>query len=268
PAEEMDKEGIVMSKALAVCRTVDDFEALLKSYPKPMGVEANFGAIDALGNGAYFETNNSEYIRYDLKDAPDGVLIRTNYSYSGRADEGSGYIRHENARHLFAPHIAAGDFTPAVLTEEISRSYYHSLLGEDFAKKDVEWVIDQDFIPRYTSTATCAIEGVLQGENPAETTMWIGLGFPPCSEIRAVWLRDGGLPEELRGIGPKGHSPLCDTVVARKHEVFPIVRGNGKHYINFRKLYNPEGTGYCQRLVPQNLETYRKAYQTLEQRRK
>ncbi|MCF0220160.1 MAG: hypothetical protein HUK14_10295 [Muribaculaceae bacterium] len=115
---------------------------------------------------------------------------------------------------------------------------------------------------------TFAIEGVLEGEDAEDTTMWIGIGFPPCSEIRAVWLRDGGLPEELRGIGPDGHSPLCDTVVARKHEVFPIVRGNGKHYINFRKLYNAEGTGYCQTLAPQNLETYRKAYQALEQRRR
>ena len=268
PASEMDKEGVLMSKALAVCRTVDDFEAFLKNYPKPMCVEANFGVIDALGNGAYFETNNSDYTRYDLKDTSDGVLIRTNYSYSGRTDEGKGYIRHENARHLFDRHIAACDFTPAVLTEEVSRSYYHSLLDEDYGKKDVEWVVDQDFIPRYTSTATCAIEGVKKGEDAINTTMWIGLGFPPCSEIRTVWLWDGGLPEELRGIGADGHSPLCDKVVARKHEVFSIVRGSGEHYINFKKLYNSEGTGYCQILVPMNLETYKQGYRTLEQRRK
>ncbi len=39
----MDKEGILMSKALRTCRTVEDFARFLESYPRPMGVEANFG---------------------------------------------------------------------------------------------------------------------------------------------------------------------------------------------------------------------------------
>ncbi|MDE7108694.1 MAG: hypothetical protein K2O49_01825, partial [Muribaculaceae bacterium] len=59
----MDKEGFVMTKALKGCVTVDDFEELLKRLPRPMGVEANFGVIDATGAGAYFETNNHSYIR-------------------------------------------------------------------------------------------------------------------------------------------------------------------------------------------------------------
>ena len=84
PARKMDKEGILMTNALRTCRTVDDFARLLDTYKRPMGVEANFGVIDASGNGAYFETNNHSYVRYDLKDAPQGVLVRTNYSHSGR----------------------------------------------------------------------------------------------------------------------------------------------------------------------------------------
>ena len=68
---EMDKEGLLMTKALQRCRTIDDFQALLRSLPKPLGVEANFGVIDATGDGAYFETNNYEFVRFDLKDSPD-----------------------------------------------------------------------------------------------------------------------------------------------------------------------------------------------------
>ncbi|MCF0160832.1 MAG: hypothetical protein HUJ99_08570 [Bacteroidaceae bacterium] len=267
PTIEMDKEGVLMRKALGVCKTVDDFEAFLKNYPKPMGVEANFGVIDALGNGAYFETNNSTYTRFDLKDAPDGVLIRTNYSFTGREGEGKGYIRYENAKHLLAKHIEACDITPAVLTEEVSRSYYHSLLQVDYGTLNMPWVVDQDFIPRRTSTATIAIEGVMPGEDVIFTTMWVGLGFPPCAEIRPVWLWDGGLPDELRGIGEYGHSPLCDAAVARKHEVFSIERGSGQQYLNLGKLYNYAGTGYCQQLVPKNLELYKQGYEILEQKR-
>ena len=267
PDSKMDREGYLMAKALKTCKTVDDFENLLKTYPRPMGVEANFGVIDAQGNGAYFETNNHSYLKFNLSDAPDGVLIRTNYSYSGRTDGGKGYIRHDNLTQLIAPHIAKGDFTPEFFTETVSKTYLHTLLGIDYTNSGAKWIIDQDFIPRYTSTCTCAIEGILPGEDVSLTTMWIGLGFPPCAELRAVWLWDGGLPQELRGTLPNGHSPLCDTVVKRKHEAFCITRGSGSHYINFEVLYNKQGTGYCQTLAKVNKEAYANGYKTLEQRR-
>ncbi|MBQ1722418.1 MAG: hypothetical protein II034_01330, partial [Muribaculaceae bacterium] len=162
--KDMDKEGVVMKKALEECVTVDDFEALLKRLKKPLGVEANFGVIDAQGNGAYFETGNYSYVKYDLKDAPDGILTRTNYSYSGRTDEGYGYIREKNEQHLLAKHITARDLTPAVFTEELSRTFYHSKLDKDFTYSGTRWIVDQDFIPRRISTATMVIEGVLPGE--------------------------------------------------------------------------------------------------------
>ena len=84
PNKEMDKEGFLMTHALRTCVTVDDFAKLLESLPRPMGVEANFGVIDASGNGAFFETNNHSFVRYNLSDAQNHVLVRTNYSHSGR----------------------------------------------------------------------------------------------------------------------------------------------------------------------------------------
>ena len=265
--KDMDKEGVVMKKALEECVTVDDFEALLNKLKKPLGVEANFGVIDAQGNGAYFETGNYSYRKYDLKDAPNGILTRTNYSYSGRPDEGYGYIREQNELHLLARHITARDLTPAVFTEELSRTFYHSKLNKDFTYSGVRWIVDQDFIPRRISTATMVIEGVLPGEDASLTTMWIGLGYVPCSEIRAVWTGEGGLPVELTGSGKNRHSQLSDEAQKRKNEVFSTRRGNGEHYIDLSKLYNVEGTGYCQQLIPKNMDTYRLGYEELERRR-
>lgn len=257
PESNMDREGVVMKLALEHCVTVDDFEQLLLTLPKPMGVEANFGVIDAQGRGAYFETGNFSFKRYDLADAPDGILIRTNYSHSGREDEGMGYVRDGNAKHLLAPHIAAGDFEPWMFTEQFSRTFYHSLLDKDFTNSGDEWIVDQDFIPRRISTASIAIEGVLPGESPILTTMWIALGYPPCAETFAARVdAAGGVPEMLKGSGDNHHSPQCDLVRSRHAEVFSIERGNGKHYLNLSKLYNKEGTGYCQQLVPKNMATY------------
>lgn len=262
PESEMDREGVVMKLALEHCVTVNDFEKLLQSLPKPMGVEANFGVIDRYGQGAYFETGNYTYKKYDLADAPDGVLMRTNYSYSGRPDEGYGYVREASEKYLLAPHIEAGDFTPAVFTEEVSRTFYHSLLGKDFTNSGEEWLVDQDFIPRRISTASIVIEGIERGEPPVLTTMWIALGYPPCAETFAARVEvAGGVPEVLKGTGENHHSPQCDIVRARHAEVFSIERGNGQHYLNLRKLYNEEGTGYCQQLVKKNMFMYKQEYQ-------
>ena len=266
PNKEMDKEGFVMAKALKNCTTVDDFAKLLETLPRPMGVEANFGVIDAYGNGAFFETNNHSYVRYNLDESPDHVLVRTNYSHSGRPNEGYGFIREANAEHLLAPHIAAGEITPEILTEELSRSFYHDLMKKDMLESGEKWVIDQDFIPRYKSTATIVIEGcqpLKSGETPNpdiikdQYIMWTGLGYPPCSEIMPVWCSADGVDKSLRGIGKNGHSPQGDIVKQRRKEVFPIIKGNGDKYIDMEKLQNDEGTGYLQVLVPKNLETYR-----------
>lgn len=268
PAKSMDKEGFLMAKALKKCVTVDDFARFLDEYPKPMGVEANFGVIDAYGNGAFFETNNSSYVRYDVKDAPGNVIVRTNYSKSGRPDEGFGFVREANACHILEPYIAEGNVTPELLTENVSRRFWHDMKQRDFSEGEDRWVVDQDFIPRYKSTATIVIEGcrpILPDKKPdpgfieEQYVMWTGLGYPPCAEIVPVRCAPDGVDEELRGTGKNGHSVMGDRVKARRDEVFPIRKGNGEKYIDMRKLYNAEGTGYVQQLVPKNMETYRKA---------
>ncbi len=265
PQKKMDKEGFVMTKALRSCRTVEDFARLLESLPRPMGVEANFGVIDASGNGAFFETNNHSYVRYDLKDAPDGMLIRTNYSHSGRPNEGYGFIREANAECLLAPFAAKREITPELLTETVSRTFYHDGKKEDFTMSGVTNLLDEDFIPRYKSTATVAIEGcrplgvgeiLTPGEMKEQYIMWTGLGYPPVSEIRAVRCSEDGVDEELKGTLPDGHSVLGDDAVRKRGEVFTL-RGK-KAYINMEKLYNEEETGYAQQAIRRNHATYRR----------
>lgn len=267
PAKDMDCEGVVMRLALETCVTVDDFEALLKRLPKPLGVEANFGVIDAQGHGAYFEAGNYTYVKYDLADEPSGVLTRTNYSYSGRSNEGQGYIREQNARALLAPHIAQMDITPAVFTEELSRTFYNSLVDKDYTHSGQRWIVDQDYIPRRSSTASIVIEGVLPGEDPLLTTMWTVLGYPPCGEMIPVWMGEGGVPASLRGQGKNRHSSQCDKVLARKARVFSVKRGNGNRYLHLSELFNAGGTGIAQELISKNLHAYEEGYREIARRR-
>lgn len=270
PEKMMDKEGYIMTAALKKCMTVDDFEELLKSWKKPMGVEANFGVIDAYGNGAYFETNNTSFVKYDIKDAPGNVLVRTNYSHSGREGEGYGHIREANAEVLLQPHVEAGDISAEILTEELSRSFYHDGRKEDATTVNKMWVMDKDFIPRYKSTATIVIEGCipLTVENANETDlkkagdgyiMWTGLGYPPVAEIFAVRCNEYGVPSELTGNKINGHSIMSDKAKALRNTLFRVSKsGKGDPSVNVGRLYNTQGTGLTQEIVKKNLETYRR----------
>lgn len=268
-APSADREGELMALALKRCRTVDDFARMLDTLPRPMGVESNFGVIDALGNGAFFETDDSQYTRYNLKDSPDGILIRTNYSYSGRYGDGSGRMRHANALHMLAPAAQRHTVTPQFLTETLSRSFYRDDTGRNRLNDTVRIIHDLDFIPRYTSVATVVVEGV----RPADTLpdiatvarqyiMWTGLGYPPCAVIRPVWCRPGGVESDLQGHGTDNHAPLADRAQKMRLEIFhPDLAVGKKRFLNLDLLSNPRGTGYMQQIIPRNLDTYRRYHQ-------
>lgn len=267
PDRDMDKEGYLMTIALRSCRIVDDFARLLESMPRPLGVEANFGVIDAEGNGAYFETNNHSFTRYDLSDAPDHVLVRTNYSHCGRPGEGYGHVREANAEHLLAPYISSRSVTPEVLTEVLSRSFYRDVQGKDYASGAERIIADVDFIPRYKSTATVVIEGIPPVADASEVdprtvasqyVMWTGMGYPPCADIIPVWCAPDGVDPLLRGTQADGHSEQADIVKARRNDVFSATKDKKPPYLNLDKLWNKDGTGYVQILVPRNKAVYEK----------
>ena len=223
-----DREGEVMRKALQNCRDLADFERLLESLPRPMGVQANFGAMDADGNAAYYETDDYDYRKYDVADVPEGYIVRTNYSYSGEPDTGFGYIREANALYLLKAPAVRGMMTPELFTDTLSCSFYHSLTGRDMLDTEDDWIVDQDFIPRHSTSASVVIGG---GDIPV---MYVALGYPPCAE-RAVVTIDS-IPADFGPDADTWHSKACDRAMQRKSAIFPITRGSGSHYINVKAL--------------------------------
>lgn len=223
-----DREGAVMSLALRRCACVDDFERMLQTLPRPMGVQANFGVTDARGGAACFETSDHGYVRYDADREPDGVLVRTNFSVSGEEGKGMGYIRCDNARMLAAGAIKAGELSPQLFTESLSRSFVHSLLGRDFAAPGdnaCRWVVDQDFIPRRSSVASVVIDG---------KTMWTVIGYPPVGHVTAA--SPEHVPDELRPLLPGCTSRAAAEADSLRRVVFPIEAGSGQHYIDMQAL--------------------------------
>lgn len=212
-----DREGLIMTHALRHCASVADFAMLLDTLPRPLGVQANFGVIDSSGSGAYFETHDHGYTRFDLP--ADSMLVRTNFSCSGTCGEGLGRVRYASALHLL-PHDG---ITPRLLTDTISRSFYKA--GKDYAAVSRR-AEDLDFIPRRSTSASIAIELA------PEPTMWVILGYPPLSVAQPVTLHS--IPDEMRPLLPGAISPLSDRNVKLRRKV--ITRHGNKWYINFDKL--------------------------------
>ena len=243
-------------KALQQCATVDDFEKLLKSLPVPHGLEANFGVIDAQGKGAFFETSNRGYVKIDVNDpvaAPMGYLIRTNYSFTGKPDQGQGYIRYQTAERLFYQASATNNLTPEFILRDAARCLYHSLTETDLALvqcsgKD-KFVWFADYIPRYSTAASVVVQGVKKNEPALLATMWTVLGFPLCSVVCPVWLNDRHELPELLKAGQSGTAPLCDKALALKERCFPVRRGHGKDYLDLPVLIGSAGDGILQKLA-------------------
>ena len=253
--KEMDREGELMFKALGECRTIEDFEKFLKKYKKPFGVEGNFGVIDAEGGAAYFEVNNTRWEKIDVNDpkiAPQGYLVYTNHSYTGRLNEGMGYIRYTAADTRIKNLIAqGGDITPRWIFNNLSRCFYHPVLDMDLREAELGsgWFIDQDFIPRRITSASVVIKGVKKGEDPLNTVMWTILGYPPASIAVPLFVKAGENQPFFMVKGENSNNALmCDISLKAKSKIFAIKRGNGNKYFNFGALYNKKGNGLMQRM--------------------
>lgn len=264
------RDGWVMKRALAECATLADFEALLDTLVGKWGVSSNFGVIDAQGGAAYYEVDYHSWKKFDVNDpsiAPDGYIIRTNYSVSGRDLKGQGYIRYETAKEIFNEHYNKDKhICLSFLLKTADRNMLHSLTRDDVYKMDLpqdttdkKFIAFRDFIVRYTTVSSMIVQGVKPGEDPALTTLWTVLGFPVTTLVTPVWVAAGeNMPSVT--IGEKGvTAPINKKSLQLKEKCFPMNYGHGLDYLNVSALLNKKGTGVIQKLFPYEKEILDKA---------
>ena len=224
----------VINAALATCRTLADFEQLLENWPRPRNVEANFGVIDAFGGAAYFETGDTKSTRFDVE--PGSWLVRSNFSISGREDEGSGMVRFETAGYLMSRN--RGKFTPDFLIDGLGRSFYNYELGADISRRSPRGIaVDLDFIPRYTTVSSICIEGIGADDNPASSVIWTAIGYTPCCYAVPVWVAAGAdIPVFLQPVSEGLSAPANLLAEELMYHVHPAKRDAAGKYIDFRLL--------------------------------
>ncbi|MGN1216227.1 MAG: hypothetical protein ACI4TJ_08275 [Candidatus Cryptobacteroides sp.] len=190
PAEMMDREGILMYKALGICRTLGDFEIFLDTLSRPMGVEANFGVVDACGGAAYYEVDNSRWVKFDVNEEPGGYMVVTNFTRSGRPQDRRGVDRFGKACDIMSSiDISVADHR--TLFNLISRS--------------------GDPITRKITSSSIVFEGVSAGEDPLRTVMWTILGSPCNCIYLPIMVSDRDrIPFFMKGNSSGENRIICD----------------------------------------------------------
>jgi hypothetical protein len=263
-----DQEGIVMKLALQTCQTLADFENLLNSLPKPMGLDANFGVIDAFGGAAFYETGNYRFVKFDANDpkiAPNGILIRTNHSLSADLTKGYGYIRYNTAVGVLTKAKEEGKMSPQFLFNNLSRNLYNSLTKTDLSKdlpkqrNTPEFKFFIDYIPRVMTASAIMIVGAKDYKHIKDAMMWTIIGFPLTSVAVPTWISAGDKLPRVVTMDTTYKSPICTASLKFKEECFPITYDRGGNYINLSAAINRQNNGYMQLLQPVENVIFEKA---------
>jgi len=252
-----DQEGRFMKLALQQCANLEEFEQLLKARNKPMGLAAHFGVLDADGNVAFYEVNNQTFTKFDANDpaqAPNGYILRTNHSFTGKKDIGYGFIRLQTAQDIFYQADACGDMSAQTVIQEFSRCLKHPVLKRDFRKEfetvpyGENFVNSGDLITRHGSSSMILIEGIKKGEEVDMNTIWTQVGFPNTSIAMPVWVKGGKkMPGVLTAKGEE-NCPLNAMALELKNKCYPISRSAGYKYLKISELINSDKTGIIQKL--------------------
>ncbi|MGM0550815.1 MAG: carcinine hydrolase/isopenicillin-N N-acyltransferase family protein [Bacteroidota bacterium] len=271
--EKIDQEGLIMRRALAQCANLDDFFNFLQKLDPPRGLATSFGVIDAKGGAAYFEVDNENITRFDANDArfaPHGYILRTNYSFTGKKDQGYGYIRYQSAQELFKQADATGNLNFRTIIQDFSRSFYHSLLKTDYETLGKElsskpyFINSGDLMTRHGTSSAVLIQGVQQNQAPQLTTMWSLVGFPHTTVTVPLWVSKKGDLPKWTTLNEQDYAPICQKALELKEQCYPIERSSGYKYMNLSALINREDSGISQKLRPLENIFIARAEQLLE----
>lgn len=246
-----DDDGKIHLEALATCRTLDDFARLLDSTNvEGRTLNCNYGAFDAFGNAAMFETGGYTYTRLDAADAPDGFLIRSNYSYSGHGLDNRpsywGPNRHDRAYETWKWAKDNQQLTVKYIYQKTIRNLHaegmtdYELPYRGYHQGYPYGVIPNgEVICRASSQGILIAQGVREGENPNDAILWAMVANPLGGIFAPLWVRAGSVPPEFDS--PDG-SRICNRGMDISDWIYES--GNFGRGVNTWKLVHPQGTGY------------------------
>ena len=256
-----------MGTALRKCKTVEDFEGFLNAEKGPgLNVTANFSVIDATGKAVLFETHSKGFTKYDANEAAEKYVLVTNFSRSGKANAGAGYLRFDRALEL-VKQVRPGNLSPELIFRDFSRDTGHVLLKsltypeykQHSASEDL-WIHNRFTINR--SDTACAV--VMVSKDPSDprsrAMMWILPGEPMTAIALPLWPDAGVTPDPFWKGGTE--APIWAETLRIKRLIRPFYPEvpEKKEYMRIARVDNKEGTGY----LPMFLATERDVFKATD----
>jgi hypothetical protein len=261
--EQADLEGVIMADALRTCASAADFERLLSSSLGPdLGSRANFLVMDAKGGSSIFEAHNHGFKRVDAADTAEHFLANTNFSRSGTADQGAGYLRFDRETALLKT-MSPGSITHGWILQTLARDLGHPLIAhlgrEEWKKLPADhpyWVHTNYTINRASTASAVVIHGVKPGEDPRRTTMWVILGEPVCSVAVPLWVTAGAAPA---AVWEGDEAALSREGLRIKSLLRPLASRERAEYADLTRLDNAAGSGWLPGLLAAESDTLKQA---------
>ena len=236
--------GAFMRDVLGNCKTVAQFRHYLDSTNLTgRATRADFGVIDTTGEAAIFEVSGDAYWEYNAKDAPDGYVIRTNFSMTGGGS--TGIERYHRSKALMASFYSGDSLSVKSILRYQMRDF------SDFDSQPVPvpfknswgpgipygYINTSKSICRNSTVSAVVVQGVLPTEPAGLSVFWTILGQPATSVAVPYWAV-GPSPQEADG---ENTAPLCDVSRKIRSQLFDF--GGGDEYLNSFKLLDGKGAG-------------------------
>lgn len=240
PAPSGPSNHVVMTHALAFCKTINEFQAYLDSTNTTgRTATGNFGMIDSTGAAVIFEVGGYEYWRFDAQDEPDGYIIRTNFSINGGGY--AGIERYNRSCTLISDFYSSDSLNHRSLIRHHMRDFsdYNSqpypvpFLEQLYPSTPWGYFPTSFSICNDMSVSASVIQGILPGEKPELSSMWTMLGNPAASIAVPYW--PVGHPPDLSIGSPT--APLCDLAIDVREVMYEA------EWINSHKLLDTLGGG-------------------------
>ncbi len=263
-----DDEGFLMKRALGTCASVADFESLLvRSNASGRAVTSNFGVLDARGNGAFFETGNHTFTRFDAGNpdlAPNGFLVRANFAFLGTG-HGYGFQRYGRAFRLFSRGVRKNILSPSFVFQRVARDVTpEAWAWNSSVPQEIPLTLDtRRTVNRYRTASAAIFGGVKKDEDPRLTTFWVHLGEPVCSVCVPLWVASGSVPPELRGPGQPEINRLSRAIHRWVHP-----DSTRPFLLDLQVLQNSRGQGILQTIAPVENEIVARTEKALTRWRK
>ena len=236
-----------MWAALGKCATIIDLETFLDSTNVTgRQTTANFAVLDSSGATAIYEADGNQYWKFDANDktiAPDGFIIRANFSINGGGEEG--LDRYNRSSKLIADFYAGDSLSFKSILRYQMRDFSDWDSNPISIPYPGDWSPDTPFGYIYTGNSICrlpslssaVIQGVLPGEPAKLSTMWELLGQPAAAITVPYW--PVGAAPPFSDNNPT--ALLCDISKCIKAFLFDYP-GN-EYYIDTYKLRDEYGDG-------------------------